>query len=219
MIARAVGLHPTFKRFRVLPTPEGPHEPRTFVAGGQKKKLDVAVSSAISGLQVAISLKAGNFRDKEGGQFDKNLTGRSYELQDEARLIHDYQPLALVVAVYFLPIGATTDKISGESSFARTVVHLRRRTGRLDPALPSHQGKLDQAAVALYVPGDDEPDRPEHNLLARGVIRYFDVNRNPPRRGRPLVEETMDLAGLVTWIASAYDPDAAAVTWGEAEAE
>jgi hypothetical protein len=217
MIARVVRRHSSFRKFRVLPDEEGPHEPRTFVAGGEEKKLDVAVSSPVSGLQVDISLKGGNFRDKAGRQFDKNLTGRTYELQDEARLIHEYQPMAKVIAVYFLPVGATTDKASGDSSFARTVLHLRTRTGRLDPSLVSHQGRLDAAAVALYVPGDDEPKWREHDSLARGVIRYFDVQTSPPRRGRPIVAATMDLAGLADWIARIHDPGAAAVEWGPAE--
>jgi hypothetical protein len=91
----------------------GPAEPLTFVAGDRSKKVDVVVSSIVSGLQLGFSLKGMNFRDNVGMQFDKNLTGRTYELQDEVSVIHRYQPAAFLVALYFMPIAATVDKRSG----------------------------------------------------------------------------------------------------------
>ena len=118
-------------------------------------------------------------------QFDKNLTGRTYELQDEVSVIHRYQPAAFLVALYFMPIAATVDKRSeaSTSSFARAVTHLRARTGRLDPTLPSQADHVDAAAIALYVPGDRETvgDFEYRDDLPRGVVRYFDVSDDPPR--------------------------------------
>ena len=180
------------------------------------------LSSIVSGLQVGISLKGMNFRDRSGLQFDKNLTGRTYELQDEVSVIHRYQPAALVAALYFMPIAATTDKKSAgsPSSFARAVVHLRHRTGRIDPTLPSQIDRLDMAAIALYVPGDEESASggDYQDDLPRGVVRFFDVRDDPPRRGRPRVETTMDLAGLAQRLATQFRPADDATNWAEPEA-
>ena len=193
-----------FKKFRVLPEREGTSEPPTFVAGGKQKKLDVAVASRISGLQIGVSLKGMNFRDKRGDQFDKNLTGRTYELKDEVKIVHEYQPAAVMVALYFLPIGATCDKTDrAPSSFARTVLHLRSNTGRLDNTLPSQWDRVDMGFVGLYVPGDEEElsgGVTYADELPRGVVRYFDVNEAPPRRGRPVVDSTLDLERMVSRI-------------------
>lgn len=225
MIAAEVRRHDEFRRLQVLPSARGPAEPRTFVAGDKKKKVDVVVSSAVSGLQVGISLKAMNFRDAESWQFDKNLTGRTYELQDELRVIHEYQPAAFMVAVYFLPLGATVDKrlTTTASSFARTVEHLRARTGRLDRFLTSQLSRADLSAVALYVPGDRETIDDEvlyEDPFPRGVVRYFDVSVDPPWRGRPRLETTLSLTELVARIAEQYCAgEGEPIRWAEPEVE
>jgi hypothetical protein len=174
----------------------------------------------VSGLQVGISLKGMNFRDAGGGQFDKNLTGRTYELQDEIRLVHEYQPAACMTAIFFLPIGATVDKRSeaSASSFARAVEHLRARTGRLDPSLPGHYARADMSFVGLYVPGDREPDHDYEDTLPRGVVRYFDVMSDPPKRGRPRQGTTMDLSGVVDRISLRYlSGGVPPISWAEPE--
>ena len=195
--------------------------PLTFVAGDRSKKVDVVVSSIVSGLQLGFSLKGMNFRDNVGMRFDKNLTGRTYELQDEVSVIHRYQPAAFLVALYFMPKAATVDKRSenSTSSFARAVTHLRARTGRLDPTLPSQMDRVDAAAIALYVPGDVETGG-EYDYaddLPRGVVRYFDVETDPARRGRPRIATTLDLAGLVDRIATSAFPSDVSVNWAEPE--
>ena len=222
MLAAEVRNHSTFKGLHVLPGEDGDSEPPTYVAGQKRKRVDVVVSSLVSGLQVGISLKGMNFRDEGGWQFDKNLTGRTYELQDEVRLIHEYQPAAFLVAVYFLPLGATEDKKSeaSESSFARTVQHLRARTGRLDASLPSQLARVDMAVVALYVPGDVEVFGRESysDSFPRGVVRFLDVLTAPPRRGRPRVETTLSLGQLVDLIAERYQSGGAEpVEWSDPE--
>ena len=221
MVADGVRKHPAFRRFVVRPEAGGPAEPLTFVAGDREKKVDVVVSSLVSGMQVGFSLKGMNFRDSSGQQFDKNLTGRTYELQDETSVIHRYQPAAMVVALYFLPLAATVDKKSesSPSSFARTVAHLRSRTGRIDPTLPSQIDRVDAAFVALYVAGDDErPTGFEHvDDLPRGVIRYFDVLDDPPRRGRPRLATTLGLDDMVGRIALRFDRGDDSIDWAEPE--
>ncbi len=203
------------------PEGDGPAEPLTFAAGGQDKKVDVVVSSIVSGLQVGFSLKGMNFRDRKSHGFDHNLTGRTYELQDEVSVIHKYQPAANLVALYFMPIGAVDDKKTDRSAsaFARTVKHLRARTGRLDPMLPSQMDRADFAAVALYSAADVEDVEEVHyeDDFPRGVVRYFDVTENPPRRGRPKVATTLDLADFIDRIAGAVRPGDDHIQWADAE--
>lgn len=209
MVACEVRKHQAFRRFNVLPDSEGTAEPPTFIAADKTKKVDVVVSSSVSGLQVGFSLKGMNFRDRKGNQFDKNLTGRTYELQDEVRLIHEYQPASFLVALYFLPLGATVDKGSDTtpSSFARAVKHLRERTERLDPFYHSHMARADMSFVAVYVPGDVEDTRlgPYSDApIARGVVRYFDVFEDPPMRGRPVLDSTLSLGQFVDRVAQSW---------------
>lgn len=221
MVADGVRRNRVFSRFVVRPAEGGPAEPLTFVAGDREKKVDVVVSSIVSGLQVGFSLKGMNFRDGAGHQFDKNLTGRTYELQDEVSVIHRYQPAAMVVALYFMPLAATVDKrsVSSPSSFARTVAHLRARTGRIDPTLPSQIDRVDAAFVALFVAGDHErsPGVVYDDDVARGVIRFFDVLDDPPKRGRPMLTTTLDLDGMIARIARRFDGAETAVTWADPE--
>ena len=65
MFAAALRQQPAFSRFEVFPTSKG--EKSEYLTGargrGRGKKVDVAVSNISAGLQVALSLKAGNFID------------------------------------------------------------------------------------------------------------------------------------------------------------
>lgn len=213
MVADAVRVNPALRRFEIRPKSDGSgREALTFIAAGKKKRVDVIASTLASGLQVGFSLKGLNFRGP-GGNFDHNLTGRTYELLDEVGSIHEYQPAAFMVGLYFLPLRATEDKLQAPSSFARTVAHLRARSGRLEELLPSQLRRCDAAAVALYVPGDPDDQFP------RGVVRYFDVADNPPRRGRPKVESTLSLADWLQRIAVAHALDEAAIEWSEPESD
>lgn len=154
-------------------------------------------------------------------QFDKNLTGRTYELQDETSVIHRYQPAAMVVALYFMPLAATVDKKSesSPSSFARAVAHLRGRTGRIDPTLPSQVDRVDAAFIALYVAGDDERAAGFEYVddLPRGIVRFFDVLDDPPRRGRPRLDTTLDLDSMIARIATRFGTADASIDWAEPE--
>jgi hypothetical protein len=229
MVAARLAEHASIRRLRLTVRPTaGTSEPPTVVVGGRTKKVDVIAASLGSGLQLGFSLKGGNFRDREGRQFDKNLTGRSYELSTEMREIHEYQPHAFMTCLYFLPLGATCDKANG-SSFAHVVQYLRAHTGRLDRLSPGQMRLFDSAIIGLYVPGDvedyhyasDRPGGPKHFFYAdpfpRGIVRYFDVLQDPPKTGRPMLHTTMDLTQMVDACVSSYSGEGAGVSWAPAE--
>lgn len=199
MFANAIRRAPTLKHLEIRPNQDGTgQESLTGVGGGDQKKVDVIASTLASGLQIALSLKAENFASDDG--YGKNLKNRLYELQDEVRAIHEYQPRAYVVGVFFLPLDSTTDK-RDRSSFARTVANLRARTGRIDFTLPGQLNRLDWAAVGLYEPSGSPQGPP------RGAVRYFDVRVAPPRVGRPKLETTITLQQLIEVIAVEYQRD------------
>ena len=167
-------------------------EPLTPLGSGTKKRIDVTVADPVLGLEIGASLKGLNFRDSGSGNFDKNLTGRLYELGDEIRLVHEHLPHAFMVGVFFLPLESTQDKTErANSSFANTVIKLRERTGRLDVALLGQAAKCDASYVALYATGCESEGYPT------GVVRFLDVAQDPPRRGRPRIETTLSLAEVV----------------------
>jgi hypothetical protein len=167
-------------------------EPLTPLGSGTSKRIDVTIADPLLGLEIGVSLKGLNFKDGRAGNFDKNLTGRLYELGDEMRLVHEHLPHAFMAGIFFLPLQSTADKtVRANSSFANTVTKLRERTGRLDAALLGHAQRCDIGFVALYTTGE-EPEG-----YSPGVTRFFNVNSNPPRRDRPKVAETLSLAEVV----------------------
>lgn len=185
-------------------------EPLTPLGVGTSKRIDVTVVDPVLGLEVGFSLKGLNFRDSRSRNFDKNLTGRMYELGDEVRLVHEHLPSAFMTGVFFLPVAATEDKMTGNSSFANAVTKVRSRTGRLDPALHAHASRCDAAYVALYCLGGDADG------FTRGAARFFNVTGNPPQRGRPLVGDTLSLREMVDEVVSAATREDR-VRWGNAE--
>jgi len=181
------------------------------LGAGSSKRIDVTVVDRILGLEIGLSLKGLNFRDSNGDQFDKNLTGRMYELADEVRLVHEWLPRAFMAAVFFLPLESTADKTSrAPSSFARTVTNLRDRTGRLDPSLSGQASRCDAAYVALYSTGEAGTSFP------RGLIRLVNVNTAPPRRGRPRIADTLSIQEAVNEIVERATYSAEA-EWAEPE--
>jgi len=192
MIARTLREHQVLRSKRILPRDlDSGTEPLTPLGSGEKKRIDVTVADAVLGLEIGVSLKGLNFKDGSSGNYDKNLTGRLYELSDEVRMVHTHLPHAFMVAVFFLPLAATADKASGISSFAHTMSKLRQRTGRLDPTLPGHANRCDAAFVALYTNGDEGPP------YEPGVVRFLDVGTALPRRGRPTIDTTLSLDEMV----------------------
>lgn len=199
------------KTIRPLSLAEGT-EPLTPLGSGTRKRIDVTVVDEILGLEVGVSLKGLNFRDEGNGNFDKNLTGRLYELGDEMRLVHEHLPHAFMAGVLLLPIEAAVDKsATAASSFAHAIQKLRERTGRLDPALAAHSARCDAGFVGLYADGVAGGFR-------RGVVRFLDVAAAPPRRGRPIVTETLAMQDVASVIVerARYEET---VVWGAAEPE
>ncbi len=196
----------------ITPTAIGQGSEKLVPLGaGTSKRIDVTVVDRVLGLEIGLSLKGLNFRDSNGDQFDKNLTGRMYEMSDEMRLVHEYLPRAFMVGVFFLPLDSTVDKTErADSSFARAVLALRERTGRLDPSLGGQASRCDAAYVALYATGSEPQGYPS------GVTRLMNVQSDPPRRGRPKVSETLSIEAVVQQIVS-QATFSAATSWGEAE--
>lgn len=212
MIANEIRATPAYRGNEILPRADGTgYEAQMFIAHGRRKRIDVVVATLATGLRVGWSLKGLNTRDP-GHNFDHNLTGRTYELLDEVGAIHEHQPTAFMVALYFMPVGATADKQTGPTSFARTVAHLRAIAGRDDPYAPNQIRRLDAAFIGLYAPGT-----PEDGPITRGVARYFDVRDAPPARGRPRVETTMTLADMVNLVARVAISDPRQIDYAQPE--
>jgi hypothetical protein len=106
-------------------------------------------------------------------------------------MVHEHLPHAFMVGVFFLPMESTSDKSTGQSSFAHTVAKLRDRTGRLDFALAGHAPRCDSGWVALYTLGTEPQGFP------RGLARFFNVHSAPPHRGRPRVDTTLSMEEMV----------------------
>jgi len=202
---RAIG-----RRFRVAPAADGSGQETFWPLGYRSgKRIDVVVAGELSGLQLGVSLKGLNFRDDESGNYDKNLTGRLYELADELTTVHRHLPRATMAGVIFVPVEACWDKPSGQSSFAHAVLELRRRSGR-QAGDPSHLNRCDFAAVGLY--------SWRGGGIARGVVRFLPATEPPPRSGLPLVSSTLDAAGLVERLVGlAIAETAAADVYGPSE--
>lgn len=201
----------------VYPMAGGTSE-RTVVLGeGSRKRIDVAVVHRLGGLRIDLSMKGLNFKDRSSDHYDKNLTGRTYELEDEIRQVRRLQPACFVFALYWLPLPAASDKATGESSFARTVVHLRARIHRGAPGTARDAERLDGAGVALYAPAETALFGGE--VVDRGVLRCLDVTSDPPRRGRPRVESTATVDEVVArWVRAYLEAvGAARPDWAEAE--
>lgn len=214
-LAAAFRKTPLAKRKKKI-LPEGIEkgtEPVTPLGSGTKKRIDVTVADSVLGLEIGVSLKGLNFKDGTGLNYDKNLTGRLYELGDEVRLVHEHLPHCFMVGVFFLPVESTDDKRSkgSLSSFAHTVIKLRGRTGRLDVALGAQSMRCDASFVGLYSTGDEG--------LPRGAVRFFDTSNPPPKRGRPRVSDTISLLDLAIAIVARATFSMTNVEWGPSESE
>lgn len=236
MVARAMRRHQFSRRLTVLPDPDGSAEPPTITyrerGEAKTKKVDVLVGDLIAGLQVAVSLKGVGFRDQTSLGFGKNITGRLYELENEARRLHEYRPQAIVVAMYFVPLGSVSDKKTSRtpSGFADIVTSVRGLTGRSDPHRQDEWHRADLGFVALYVPGERETFETRdsdagrratfeyEDPLPRGLVRYFDVRKDPPHRGRPAVADTYTLKEMVEIVATAQaGPAPGDLSWADPE--
>jgi hypothetical protein len=203
----------------VLPTLGGSAEPPVLLGEGSRKRIDVAVVHRLGGLRIDLSFKGLNFRDRRGDHYDKNLTGRTYELENEIRQVRQLQPSAYIFALYWMPLPGTSDKATGESSFARTLLHLRARLHKGAPGTAREPDRLDGAGVALYAPNDLLLATGE--TVKRGVVRCGNAFVDPPRRGRPRLEATLSIDDIVQgWVRTYLEGvGAAKPDWAEAESD
>jgi hypothetical protein len=137
------------------------------------KQLDINFSTPRLGLALGISLKSVHLRDINGAQrYTHNMKRNEEELRIEASGYHKRQPYAVMIAVLFLPFDSCEDgKRDNPSSFGSWVRHLRPYAGRRD-----HEDEIDKFEK-IYV-GLYEPDGT--------AMRFFDVEKAPPKNGRPL---------------------------------
>lgn len=146
---------------------------------GKKKQLDVNFSTPEHGLVLGISLKSVHVRDAKrqrdgsikAGRYTHNMKRNEEELRIEAGGYHKRQPYAVMIGVLFLPFDSCDDAIrSDPSSFGSWVKHLRPHTRRLEP--DDDTDRFEKLYVALYeVDGSN--------------LRFFDVESDPPKSGRP----------------------------------
>jgi hypothetical protein len=156
----------------ILPDEHGDrHESRARTAKGFKK-LDVNYSTPQLGLALGISVKTINFPDRGTGRYTKNFTRVDNELRAEAADYHQRQPYAVMVGLIFLPADACSDGVAA-SSFGQAVKVLRYRVGREEP--DDDPTLFEKIYIGLY---SLEPN-------TFGHVRFFDVQRAPPRRGTP----------------------------------
>ena len=153
---------------------------------GKKKQLDVNFSTPHHGLVLGISLKSVHLRDtKKGrggeiaiGRYTHNMKRNEEELRIEAGGYHKRQPYAVMIGVLFLPFDSCDDaKKNDPSSFGSWVRHLRPTTRRTEPT--DEPDRFEKLYVALY-----EPDGSD--------LRFFDVESDPPKRGRPTKEGALE---------------------------
>jgi hypothetical protein len=78
-------------------------EPLTPLGSHTDKRIDVTVVDRVLGLEIGLSLKGLNFPDGKSGNYDKNMTGRLYEMGDEVRVVHEHLPHAFMVGVFSCP--------------------------------------------------------------------------------------------------------------------
>ncbi len=170
-----------------------------------KKQLDVNFSTPQLGLALGISLKSVHIRDVGGSErYTHNRKRNEEELRIEATGYHKRQPYAVMIGVLFLPFDSCDDgKKDNASSFGSWVRHLRPYAGREEPE--DENDKFEKIYIALYDPSGTD-------------VRFFDVEWDPPKNGRPkrllAYDEFLDAAYY------AYlNRNAAEFTWAEGDEE
>lgn len=196
----------------ITPTADGrQQESRVGVDNGMKR-LDVKVTDPTLGLLLNVSVKTYSFQDygrsKKLGRWTKNIVRNDHELRSEAMVLHQRQPYSVLVAVLFEPFAtcddgnATSKSDVNKSSFAHHVATLSKRSGR---------GKRPVYGTAERAWVDFGAEDPRYELFERvfiglyetdgenrGAVRFFDVERPPPRNGRPPERDTLSMEEFVS---------------------
>jgi hypothetical protein len=217
----------------ITPLPDGSQqEARVAVDGGQKR-LDVKVTDPTLGLLLNISIKTYSFRDYDNGRrrlgrWTKNIVRNDHELRGEAMVLHQRQPYSVLIAVLFEPFATCDDGDPdskadvNKSSFAHHVATLYKRSGR---------GKRPVYGAGSTAWVDFGADDPRYELFervfialyetegdSRGEVRFFDVEKSPPRNGRPKTSDTLSLEQFSAIVDSEVGRrNRIAPTWAPAE--
>jgi hypothetical protein len=108
---------------------------RRMSGGIGAKRVDVTWATEQSGLELALSIKCINFRDRRTGNFQKNVANRRGDMLFESVTLHRRFPYAVLGGFMILDSGAAGDgSIRRNSTFINTHKRLRLFTGRTDPA-------------------------------------------------------------------------------------
>ncbi len=162
---------------------------RTAASTLKKKQLDINFSTPELGLVLGISLKSVHTRDVAGaGRYTHNMKRNEEELRIEAYGYHKRQPYAVMIGLLFLPSDSCLDgRKDNPSSFGSWIRHLRPYTGRTEPT--GSPDLFEKIFVGLY-----ETDGSD--------LRFFDVEKAPPKQGRPLA--TLSYAEFLEEVYRAY---------------
>ena len=137
------------------------------------KPLDVGCLDATGYLALDISLKTFHFRDRKKNKYDKNLTGRFYELLGEGLELRLSYPEVVLVALVLLPFDGCDDSSRyAPSSFGKAAKQFSKIAGRGSDG--DHALSFEFVFIGLF-----EPDKPDSGL------RFFDASLSPPRSKRP----------------------------------
>lgn len=211
-LAQAVAdaLRPEFPA--VTPAADGSGQESAVGVARGTKRLDVKVTDQTLGLLLSVSIKTYSFQDyspttKKLGRWTKNIVRNDHELRGEAMVLHQRQPYSVLIGVMFEPTAITADgdpnnrSDVGKSSFAHHVTTLSKRAGRgkrrvlggtpgawVDVGAEDPRYDLfERVFIGVYEPDGDQ----------RGAVRFFDVEKPPPRNGLPSTGSTISFDEFV----------------------
>lgn len=108
---------------------------RRMAGGIGAKKVDVTWATEQSGLELGLSVKCINFKDRRGQNYQKNVVNRRGDMLFESVTLHRRFPYAVLGGFMLLDHGAATDASKRRNStFVNTHKRLRLFTGRSDPS-------------------------------------------------------------------------------------
>jgi hypothetical protein len=134
-----------------------------------KKSLDVGCLDTNDYLALDISIKTFSFLDPRTRRYDKNYTGRFYELLGEGLDLRLSYPEATLVALVFLPLDSCDDGTTkAPSSFGKAVKQYSKIASK--GTADDHALSFEHVFVGLY--GDEG-------------VSFFDARTPPPFHGVP----------------------------------
>jgi hypothetical protein len=134
-----------------------------------KKSLDVACRDKNKYLALDLSIKTFSFVDPRTRRYDKNYTGRFYELLGEGLDLRLSYPEAVLVALIFLPLDSCSDGTKkAPSSFGKAVKQYSKIASK--GSVDDHALSFEHVFVGLY----DEDG-----------VAFFDAQNPPPFHDEP----------------------------------